>query len=468
MQTQRDRQAEREAVYYDEAVRARDISEGELLIGPCAPLSHVGGLLAGLLRSSPQHCMAAVVQQMEKLEQDKIQASEQAPKLAHLPLKDKLLEELRVRKTQLEQDAQSQERTNTILDLLYVCVVMCFQDLGVDMTPNLRHSHLMQTTAFEPQETHALMQMHGEEAAALVQKYLSKVTHQAEPIAVGSYQMRMPPMVPNAAIAIPHVFLVQMYSDSIKFGYSLRRAQQIQELEHTLEDDRKCIHNKNTSRGATLGQEHRVVVSNPSNNVAPAASPSSPSKPAIPQEVSINNPSNASNETDQGSKIDDSAKSQLDSDLQRNLAAAFGPGWASSSGAAAEAGWIDEDVRLGARRMDMETMPIHSGSLPLSEFMRRHQAVRTPEARMVCKHHTAALFGEYKHLFLSMEACLRQAASVEEAQDKLDEAMRSNDVAWLNMSVSGIERLVLEAITFGRVLWDVERTFDIEYSLVSE
>lgn len=98
---------------------------------------------------------------MEKLEQDKIQASEQAPNLAHLPLKDKLLEELRVRKTQLEQDAQSQERTNTILDLLYVCVVMCFQDLGVDMTPNLRHSHLMQTTAFEPQETHALMQMHG-------------------------------------------------------------------------------------------------------------------------------------------------------------------------------------------------------------------------------------------------------------------------------------------------------------------
>lgn len=77
MQTQRDRQAEREAVYYDEAVRARDISEGELLIGPCAPLSHVGGLLAGLLRSSPQHCMAAVVQQVNPKQQvDTISAQE--------------------------------------------------------------------------------------------------------------------------------------------------------------------------------------------------------------------------------------------------------------------------------------------------------------------------------------------------------------------------------------------------------
>ena len=39
-------------------------------------------------------------------------------------------------------------------------------------------------------------------------------------------------------------------------------------------------------------------------------------------------------------------------------------------------------------------------------------------------------------------------------------------VAWLNISVSGLERLMLEAVLFGRVLNDVERTFDIEYGLV--
>lgn len=71
-------------------------------------------------------------------------------------------------------------------------------------------------------------------------------------------------------------------------------------------------------------------------------------------------------------------------------------------------------------------------------------------------------------MFIRMTWSVELQCKQEEAQDKLDEAMRSNDVAWLNMSVSGIERLVLEAITFGRVLWDVERTFDIEYSLVSE
>jgi hypothetical protein len=54
----------------------------------------------------------------------------------------------------------------------------------------------------------------------------------------------------------------------------------------------------------------------------------------------------------------------------------------------------------------------------------------------------------------------------EDAQQRLDEAMRMEQVAWLSISLVGVQRLLLEAVAFGRLLWDVEQTFSIEYHLV--
>eukprot|EP00959_Pyramimonas_sp_CCMP1952_P288412 6031027-Pyramimonas_sp.AAC.1 len=54
----------------------------------------------------------------------------------------------------------------------------------------------------------------------------------------------------------------------------------------------------------------------------------------------------------------------------------------------------------------------------------------------------------------------------EDAQRRLDDAMCTESISWMNISLAGIERLLLEAVTFGRILWDVESTFGIEYHLV--
>jgi hypothetical protein len=71
---------------------------------------------------------------------------------------------------------------------------------------------------------------HSTEAMPVVQQYLTRLMNQPEPMLVGAWQMRMPPMEGRVMISIPHVFLLQMYDASVLFGYGLRRAQQVRRL----------------------------------------------------------------------------------------------------------------------------------------------------------------------------------------------------------------------------------------------
>merc|ERR1719453_1204487 len=63
---------------------------------------------------------------------------------------------------------------------------------------------------------------------------MAKVAYETDPIEVGNFQMRMPPMIGHGDIAIPHVFLSQVYNKSVAFGYALASAQERRELEGTL------------------------------------------------------------------------------------------------------------------------------------------------------------------------------------------------------------------------------------------
>ena len=55
-----------------------------------------------------------------------------------------------------------------------------------------------------------LKAVHCTEAQELLSKHLATTTRDTAPIVVGSYQIRMPPMVGRGDIAIPFLFLEQV------------------------------------------------------------------------------------------------------------------------------------------------------------------------------------------------------------------------------------------------------------------
>ena len=63
---------------------------------------------------------------------------------------------------------------------------------------------------------------------------MAQVVYDTEPLEVGEFQMRMPPMVGGGDIAIPLLFLNQVYSKSVAFGYALGGATQRRQLDASL------------------------------------------------------------------------------------------------------------------------------------------------------------------------------------------------------------------------------------------
>jgi hypothetical protein len=233
------------------------------------------------------------------------------------------------------------------------------------------------------------------EAIPLVQQYLSRLMNQPDPMLVGAWQMRMPPMEGRVTISIPHVFLLQMYDESVHFGYSLRHAQQVQEL------DRAMSMASATGVGSVRSSQH------------------------------------------QQRRPDESSTSSSRAEDVNDMTTSFGGPLRTVEAA-------------------------HAVVAPLSAYLPSHGPVRLQSGAAValCGRHAAALFGAPAVLQSQMDAVLAESTSAEDAQERLDTAMRGGHVAWLNISVSGLQRLILEAVLFGRILRDVERTFDVEYGLV--
>lgn len=382
-------------------------------LGSVKPRSKLGAHLADLLANSPHLCMAAVTQQMERLEREMADVAEAeataaavndmlgpitAERLvqeAGLERDDALMAELSDRINAVREAEAHTERAHAVQDLLYVCCVMCFAEIGLALTPNLHHDTAANAYATaDPQQLDLLLHAHSKEAIPLVQQYLSRLMNQPDPMLVGAWQMRMPPMEGRVTISIPHVFLLQMYDESVHFGYSLRHAQQVQELDRVM-----------------------------------------------------------------------------------GMASATGVG---SVGSLQQQQRPDESSTSSSRTEDVNDMPTsvggplrtveaaHAVVAPLSAYLPSHAPVRLQSgaAMALCGRHTAALFGAPAVLQGQMDAVLAESASAEDAQERLDTAMRGGHVAWLNISVSGLQRLILEAVLFGRILRDVERTFDVEYGLV--
>lgn len=84
------------------------------------------------------------------------------------------------------------------------------------------------------------------------------------------------------------------------------------------------------------------------------------------------------------------------------------------------------------------------------ETTRRYATIRSKETFNIIEKQTEALFGK-------SEILMTPPGSVNSSQDEL-----------VKMSFGGLKRLILEAITFGSFLWDVESYVDSRYHFVNK
>lgn len=100
--------------------------------------------------------------------------------------------------------------------------------------PEAHHEAALRAGNADAEALEALLAMHGDAPLPLLLEHIEQVVYDTEPIEVGEFQMRMPPMVGGGDIAIPLLFLQQVYAKSVAFGFSLGGAAQRRQLDASL------------------------------------------------------------------------------------------------------------------------------------------------------------------------------------------------------------------------------------------
>eukprot|EP00242_Pyramimonas_sp_CCMP2087_P014117 CAMPEP_0198211952 /NCGR_PEP_ID=MMETSP1445-20131203/25438_1 /TAXON_ID=36898 /ORGANISM="Pyramimonas sp., Strain CCMP2087" /LENGTH=281 /DNA_ID=CAMNT_0043886313 /DNA_START=228 /DNA_END=1070 /DNA_ORIENTATION=+ len=110
----------------------------------------------------------------------------------------------------------------------------CFRDVGVEPLRRMERDSIRRVMKTVEVDIQRLRSVHSEEAQELLSRHIKNTTRDTEPIVVGSYQIRMPPMIGRGDISIPFLFLEQVYSNAIVFGFCLGRAEKRCQLENSL------------------------------------------------------------------------------------------------------------------------------------------------------------------------------------------------------------------------------------------
>eukprot|EP00959_Pyramimonas_sp_CCMP1952_P473876 9502486-Pyramimonas_sp.AAC.3 len=98
-----------------------------------------------------------------------------------------MLKELHWRVQDLKRREKKLERQCAVEDLMYLCVVMCFGDLGLALTPSLfdhEYSRRLLSDVDAAEDSKELLSTHDADASELVKEYIQQLTQDTEPIAV--------------------------------------------------------------------------------------------------------------------------------------------------------------------------------------------------------------------------------------------------------------------------------------------
>jgi len=99
------------------------------------------------------------------------------------------------------------------------------------------------------------------------------------------------------------------------------------------------------------------------------------------------------------------------------------------------------------------------------EEVQRMTTIASAEAQMAMEQQVFALFGDLRDLKEKLMTALGASRSQEEATEKLEQAIKTNEVESIKITSDDLRRLVLEAVAFGALLNDAEKQVDTIYEL---
>jgi len=111
--------------------------------------------------------------------------------------------------------------------------------------------------------------------------------------------------------------------------------------------------------------------------------------------------------------------------------------------------WLESGIGLGANGQEITVSRLRSYMMSFDiETLQRYATIRSKEAVSIIENHTEALFGR-------PEIVITPEGKINSSKDEI-----------IKISIGGLKRLVLEAVTFGSFLWDVESYVDSRYHFV--
>ncbi|CAI8595070.1 unnamed protein product [Vicia faba] len=111
--------------------------------------------------------------------------------------------------------------------------------------------------------------------------------------------------------------------------------------------------------------------------------------------------------------------------------------------------WSDSGIGSGAFGQEITVSRLRSYMMSFDiETLQRYATIRSKESVSIIENHTDALFGR-------PEIAITPEGKINSSNDEI-----------IKISIGGLKRLVLEAVTFGSFLWDVESYVDSRYHFI--
>eukprot|EP00241_Pyramimonas_parkeae_P006568 CAMPEP_0114224428 /NCGR_PEP_ID=MMETSP0058-20121206/102_1 /TAXON_ID=36894 /ORGANISM="Pyramimonas parkeae, CCMP726" /LENGTH=340 /DNA_ID=CAMNT_0001334903 /DNA_START=429 /DNA_END=1451 /DNA_ORIENTATION=+ len=116
----------------------------------------------------------------------------------------------------------------------------------------------------------------------------------------------------------------------------------------------------------------------------------------------------------------------------------------------------------GPGTVESARAPLRAYVYPSDKWNAAPPRLNSKLARRICTRQTNALFGKKGKLVAQLLEAIEGAASPEDAQHRLLDAMEMGKIPWLKVSPESFQRLVLEAMAFGTFLHTAEQMYDAE------
>lgn len=391
----------------------------EFGLTPAKPKTAYGEMLQYYLKMEPQLFRTAVEDQLARFREQK-EAKDAAQDL--LATKDST--ELTLYRRM--QEVRENDMKATLEDLLYVSILEKFIMLGVEMLPRLDGYVDVPSTNLK-----ALTEsMHSKEALELVREHILSV------MGAAAYNR-----FSTEVIKMSKFQMAQVYAASIMFGYFLRRVDKRFQLEKSM-----------GSLATPQGKDDAVARLERLFAQAEAEEPDS-SPDTAPR-------------SDSGS-IFDVGQDQTSNSSSSSSSTTPNPADSSrtdSSGTASSSSRPDDSSLTSGRKSVLRQYVEQFDQATMVETAR----IVSQEGAALVERQTSALFGDIKELTKQMQAAVgAEAQSLEDLYARIAQAVASNSVETITMTVSTQRRAVLEAVAFGSFLRDCEDWIQLEYGLLS-